>query len=160
MARAKSSGDQGDRLVSKNRRAFYDYEVGETWEAGLALIGSEVRVLREHTADLTDAWVTITDGEAWLHGMRVPLLKHAAFAHEEKRKRKLLLHSHQIDALRSGIERDGMTVIALKVYFKRDRAKVEIALAKGKKRHDKRAAVKDREAKREASAAMRRGARG
>src|SRR5262245_24688139 len=96
----------GDRLVSKNRRAYYDYEIGDTYEAGLALIGSEVRSLRETGADLSDAWVDVDRrGEAWVKGLRIPPLKHAAFGHEERRPRKLLLHGYEIDRLRGALER-------------------------------------------------------
>jgi SsrA-binding protein len=158
MASNDDNKPRGDRLVAKNRRAFFDYEVGETFEAGLVLIGSEARSLRASSAGLTDAWVDIDSrGEAWVKGMRIPPLAHAAFGHEDRRPRKLLLHSGQIDHLRGKLEREGMTVIVTKCYFKNGRAKLEIALAKGKKRHDKRAAVRAREADREATAAMRRG---
>jgi len=147
----------GDRLVSRNRRAFFDYEIGETVEAGLVLIGSEVRSLRENGADLGDAWVDINRGEAWIRGLRIPPLKHAAFGHEERRARKLLLHGYQIDRMRGAIERDGMTVVATKCYFKNNRAKLEIALARGKKRHDKRQSLRKKDAEREARVAARRG---
>ncbi|MBX3131527.1 MAG: SsrA-binding protein SmpB [Polyangiaceae bacterium] len=157
MAKARDNTVYGDRVVSKNRRAFFNYEVGDTFEAGLALIGSEVRALRQHGADLTDAWVDIQRDEAWLKGMRIPPLSHAAFAHEERRTRKLLLHREEIERLRGAVERDGMTLIALKCYFKNNRAKVEIALARGKKKHDKRQAIKERDASKEARAAIRRG---
>ncbi len=147
----------GDRLVSKNRRARFDYELGDTYEAGLVLIGSEVRSLRENGADLGDAWVDIQRDEAWIKGMRVPPLKHSAFGHEERRVRKLLLHREQIERLRGAVERDGMTLIATKCYFKDNRAKLEIAVARGKKRHDKRQSLRERDASREARAAIRRG---
>jgi SsrA-binding protein len=148
----------GDRLVSKNRRAYYDYEIGDTYEAGLALIGSEVRSLRETGADLSDAWVDVDRrGEAWVKGLRIPPLKHAAFGHEERRPRKLLLHDYEIDRLRGALERDGMTLICTKCYFKHNRAKIEVAIARGKKKHDKRQSVKEREAAREARQAVRRG---
>jgi SsrA-binding protein len=151
----------GDRLVSKNRRAFFDYEIGDTYEAGLVLIGSEVRSLRENSADLTDAWVNIDGrGEAWVMGLRIPPLKHAAFGHEERRPRKLLLHREQIDRLRGLSERDGMTLIVTKCYFKKNRGKIEIAVGRGRKKHDKRQAVRERDADREARAAMRRGRKG
>lgn len=151
----------GDRLVSKNRRAFYDYEISDTLEAGLVLIGSEVRSLRDNTADLTDAYVDIDRrGEAWVKGMRIPQLNHAAFGHLDGRPRKLLLHKTQIDRVRGLAERDGMTVIATKCYFKNNRAKLEIAVARGKKQHDKRQSIKVREADREARVAMRRGRSG
>jgi SsrA-binding protein len=148
----------GDRLVAKNRRAHFDYEVGDSYEAGLVLIGSEVRALREGRANLTDAWVDIDrNGEAWVKGLRIPPLEHAAFGHEERRTRKLLLHDHEIERLRGAIEREGMTLIVTKCYFKHNRAKLEIAIARGRKKHDKRQALKDREATREARQATRRG---
>ncbi len=151
----------GDRLVSKNRRASFDYELGDSYEAGLVLIGSEARSLRENTADLTDAWVDIDSrGEAWVKGMRIPPLKHAAFGHEERRPRKLLLHREQIDKLTGLVEREGMTLIVTKCYIKSGRAKLEFALARGKKVHDKRHALRAKMADREAEAAMRRGRKG
>lgn len=160
---AKSGGDKkelgGDRLVSKNRRAFFDYEVSDTFEAGVVLLGSEVRALRAQGSDLSDAWVDIQRDEAWLKGMKIPVLAHAAFGHEEKRARKLLLHREQIERLRGAVEREGMTLIAVKCYFKNNRVKLEIALARGKKRHDKRQTIRERDAAREAEAAMRRGRR-
>jgi SsrA-binding protein len=160
MARGAPAKTTGDRLVSKNRRAFFDYEVGEHYEAGIALIGSEARSLRENQADLTDAWVDIDQrGEAWVKGLRIPPLKHAAFGHEERRARKLLLHRQQIEKLHEAVSRDGMTLICTKCYIKGGRAKLEIALARGKKMHDKRQSVKAREADREAAVAMRRGRR-
>ena len=156
----KSSADAGDRLVSKNRRAFFDYEIGDTYEAGLVLIGSEARSLRENSADLADAWVDIdARGEAWVKGMRIPVLKHAAFGHEERRPRKLLLHKEQIDRLRGYMTRDGMTLVVIKCYFKNHRAKIELAAARGRKKHDKRAVIRERDADREARVAMRRGRR-
>jgi SsrA-binding protein len=160
MARDSGSKKQpvGDRLVSKNRRAFFDYDITDTFEAGLVLMGSEVRSLRDNTADLSDAHVDIDRrGEAWVKNMRIPQLTHAAFAHEDVRPRKLLLHRAQIDRVRGLTERDGMTLIATKCYFKNNRAKIEIAVARGKKKHDKRQSIKERDADREARVAMRRG---
>lgn len=160
MAKQKSQ-DIGDRLVAKNRRAHFDYELGQTYEAGIVLIGSEVRSMREHGADLGEAWVDLDHrGEAWVRGMRIPPLRHAAFGHEEKRMRKLLLHREQIDKLRGSVEREGMTLIATKCYFKNNRAKLEIALARGRKVHDKRQAIKERTADKEARAAIGRAKRG
>jgi SsrA-binding protein len=158
MAKADSKQKQGDRLVSKNRRAYFDYDVGDTFEAGLVLIGSEVRSLRTNAADLTDAWVDIDRwSQAWVKGMRIPPMVHAAFGHEERRPRKLLLHTGEIDRLRGAAERDGMTLIVTKCYFKNNRAKIEVALARGRKKHDKRHALRDKEASREAQQAVRRG---
>lgn len=155
---ANKKNPGGDRLVSKNRRAGFDYELGDSYEAGIVLIGSEARSLRENTADLSDSWVDIdARGEAWVKGMRIPPLKHAAFGHEERRPRKLLLHREQIDKLGGQVEREGMTLIVTKCYIKDGRAKLEFALARGKKLHDKRHALRAKVADREAEAAMRRG---
>jgi len=157
----KHAKEGGDRLVSKNRRASFDYELGDVYEAGLVLIGSEVRSLRENTADLTDAFVDIDSrGEAWVRNLRIPHLKHAAFGHEERRKRKLLLHKEQIDKLRGANERDGMTLIVTKCYFKNNRAKIEFAEARGRKKYDKRQLLRTRDADKEARQAMQRGRRG
>jgi SsrA-binding protein len=147
----------GDRVVSKNRRATFDYELGERLEAGLVLIGSEVRALRDKSADLSDTWVDIdSHGEAWLKGMRIPPLMHAAFAHNEKRDRKLLLHARELEHLKRKIEADGMTIVATQCHFKGGRVKVEIALAKGRKTHDKRHALREKVANAEARNAIRR----
>jgi len=155
---ASKKNPGGDRLISKNRRASFNYELGDAYEAGLVLIGSEARSLRENTADLTDAWVDIDSrNEAWVKGMRVPPLKHAAFGHDERRPRKLLLHREQIDKLRGLVDRDGMTLIVTKCYIKSGRAKLEFAIARGKKTHDKRQALRTKMDAREAEAAMRRG---
>jgi len=156
VAEKKKGG--GDRLISKNRRASFNYELGDAYEAGLVLIGSEARSLRENTADLTDAWVDIdARNEAWVKGMRVPPLKHASFGHDERRPRKLLLHREQIDKLRGQVEREGMTLIVTKCYIKSGRAKLEFCIARGKKTHDKRHALRTKMDERDAEAAMRRG---
>lgn len=153
----KSKADYADRVVAVNRRARFDYELGDTFEAGLVLIGSEVRALREGSADLTDAWVDVARGEAWVKGLRVPTLKHAAFAHEEKRPRKLLLHKNQIEELERAKDRERMTLVTTKLYFKAGRAKIEVAVARGKKSHDKRQTLRERDAAKEARDAIRRG---
>lgn len=152
----KGATPQGDRVVAVHRRARFDYELGDRYEAGMALIGSEARSLRDHAPDLSDSWVDVHTGEAWLKGMRIPPMQHAAFGHEERRPRKLLLNRKEIDKLRIAVEREGMTLIATKCYFKSGRAKVEIAVARGKKVHDKRQTLKERTADREAQQAMRR----
>jgi len=152
-----ATSSPGDKLISKNRRAQFDYELGDRYEAGLVLIGSEARSLRDHAADLRDAWVDIdAHNEAWVKGLKIPEMTHAAFAHEEKRPRKLLLHAEQINKLRGKLEAEGMTLVVTQCYFKQGRAKIEIAVAKGKKNYDKRRTVKEREATREAQAAIRR----
>jgi SsrA-binding protein len=156
---AKEKEKPGETLIVRNRRARFEYELGETFEAGLALIGSEVKMLRHGTADLGDSWCAIENGEAWLKGVNIPVLPGAAFGHDAKRARKLLLHQAEIESIQRALSRDGMTVAATRLYFKGGRVKVEIALAKGKKMADKREAVKEREAEREARAAMARGRR-
>ena len=149
-----------EKLIVRNRRAAFDYELGARFEAGLVLQGSEVKVLRERAADLTDAWCAVENGEALLKGVNIPVLVGAAYGHEPKRPRKLLLHAREIEEIRRAIERDGMTVAATRLYFKNGRVKVELALAKGKKKGDKRETVRQREAEREARAAIARGRRG
>lgn len=122
------------------------------------LIGSEARSLRDTSPGITEAWVEIDrQGEAWVRQMRIATLPHAAFAHEELRPRKLLLHRDEIQKLRAAVEREGMTLVPTKIYFKNGRAKLEFALARGKKKHDVRQAIKERQADLEARAAMQRG---
>lgn len=148
----------GDRLLATNRRAKFDYELGDKFEAGLALIGSEARSLRETAPGLGESWVDVDrNGEVWVMQMRIAPMKHAAFGHGELRPRKLLLHRVEIDKMRAAVEREGMTLIPTKVYFKGGRAKLEVAVARGKKTYDKRATIKARDADREATAAMQRG---
>jgi SsrA-binding protein len=156
----KEKEKPGEDLIARNRRARFEYELGERFEAGLVLLGSEVKVLRVGKADLSGAWCSLQRGEAWLEGVNIPVLTGAAFGHEAKRKRKLLLHARELEVLKRAVDRDGMTITATRLYFKEGRAKVELALAKGKKQEDKREAVKSREAEREARAAMSRGRRG
>lgn len=151
---------EGEKLIVRNKRASFDYELGERYEAGLVLIGTEVKMLRAGAADLTDAWCAVDRGELYLKGANIPELTGAAFGHAAKRTRKLLLHKEEIESIQQAIERDGMTVVATKLYFKDGRAKVELALAKGKKSYDKRESLKTKEAEREARAAMARGRRG
>lgn len=153
----KPTVDYGDRLVARNKRARFNYELGEAHEAGLVLTGSEVRALREHGADLTDAWVDVAHDEAFVKGLRIPTLKHAAFGHEEKRQRKLLLHREQIEKLRATVERERVTLVATRLYFKNGRAKLELAVGRGKKLHDKRQTLRERDAAKEARDAIRKG---
>jgi SsrA-binding protein len=160
VSHAKEKEKPGEKLIVRNRRASFEYELGERFEAGIVLTGSEVKVLRDHSADLGDAWCAIERGEAFLKGMNIPELPGAAFGHEAKRPRKLLLHAREIEEIGRAVARDGMTVAATRLYFKEGRVKVEIALAKGKKQADKRESVKTREAERETRAAIARGRRG
>lgn len=147
----------GDKLISRNKRASYDYELSERIEAGMVLIGSEVKMLRQATADLTDTYCVVRRGEVWLHGLNIPELQGTVWGHAAKRPRKLLLHRHEIEQLQRAVERQGMTSVATRLYFRGGRAKVEIALARGKRKADKRETIKAREADREAQAAIARG---
>ena len=151
---AKPTKDDGTSLVLDNRRARFNYELGERFEAGLVLLGSEVKTLRNGSGDLTDGWVAVSKGEAWLKGVFLPKLSHAAFVHEERRDRKLLLHEREIERLQKAIDQGAMTVVPLRIYWKAGRIKVELAISKGRKAHDKREAIKVRELDREVKAAM------
>jgi SsrA-binding protein len=157
---AKEKVKPGETLISRNKRASFDYELGEKYEAGLVLIGTEVKMLRAGPADLTDSWVSVHKGEAVLNGVNIPTMQGAAFGHENKRPRRLLLHANEIQNLADAIARDGMTIVATRLYFKEGRVKAEIALARGKKHYDKRETLKTQEADRESRVAIARGRRG
>lgn len=159
MAKPKTS--DGDKTLIQNRRARFDYALEEKYEAGMVLLGSEVKALRAGTADLTDAWASIDADGVYLKNMTIQPLPHqTAFVHEPRRARKLLLHAREIDQMRKGIERGGMTIVPLRVYLKRGYIKIEIALAKGKTKGDKRESIRTREAEREARVAIARGRKG
>ena len=145
------------RVVADNRKARYNYEIGETFEAGIALTGTEVKSLRQGKATIAESYADARGGELWLVNANIPeYLQANRFNHAPKRPRKLLLHRRQIDRLASGVERDGMTIVPLKLYFnEKGRAKVEIALARGKKLHDKRETEKKRSWEREKGRLMR-----
>ena len=146
--------------IAKNRRASHDYELGETFEAGMVLTGTEVKTLRNGQCDLSGSWCAIQQGEAWLRGVNIPELQGTPYSHDAKRARKLLLHRKEIEKIQRSVERDGMTVVATEVYWKDGNAKVVIALARGKKTYDKRETLKTKDADREARVAMARGRRG
>jgi SsrA-binding protein len=139
------------KLVADNRKARFHYAIGESFEAGLALTGSEVKSLRAGRATIAESYADARGGEIWLINANIPEYKQAArFNHAPKRPRKLLLHQRQIDRLSGAVEREGMTIVPLKLYFnEKGRAKLEIALAKGKKLHDKRETLKKRSWERE-----------
>jgi SsrA-binding protein len=147
------------RTVARNRRARHDYDILETYECGVALQGSEVKSLRAGRVTLADAYARVEDGEAWLLGVHIPPYEHAAGfgAHDPERRRKLLLHRKEIDGLMDQTQQQALTLVPLSIYFKDGRAKVELALARGRKLYDKRHAIAardmDREAAREASRA-------
>lgn len=151
------SGEPRRKVVADNRRARFDYEILNVYEAGLMLVGSEVKSLRQGRASLADSYATMNDGELWLVNAHIPEFGQAnRFNHEARRPRKLLLNKREIHRLAGGIQREGLTVVPLKVYFnERGRAKAEIALARGKKQHDKRETEKQRTWDRERSRLLR-----
>ncbi len=153
MAKAKRKAAAGD--VATNRQASFRYELLDRVEAGLQLQGSEVKSLRDGGAQLREAYATISKGEVWLHGAHIPPYKPAARDnHEPERARKLLMHRREIERLIGKTKERGLTLVPTRVYFKGGRAKVEIALARGKDVGDKRAALKDRDQKREIDRAL------
>ena len=145
---------RGDQLVITNRKARHDYLVLDTWECGIMLAGPEVKSLREGRANLQDSYARIDDGEVWLLGMHVSPYAYSRGDLDPVRKRKLLLHRKEIVELERGTAEQGHTLVPLRVYFKDGRAKVELALARGKRAYDKRQALAERDAKREAERAM------
>jgi SsrA-binding protein len=147
----------GDKTLISNRRARREYFIEETYEAGLVLRGSEIKSIRAGRANLQDSYVTIRDGEAWLVNCHVSPYKQASIEnHEPKRDRKLLLNRREISRLLGKVQAKGYTIIPLRLYLKDNRAKVEIALASGKKLYDKRADLAKRQAQRDIERAMRR----
>jgi SsrA-binding protein len=134
------------KIVADNRKARFNYAIGEIFEAGIALTGTEVKSLRDGKAAIAESYAASRDGELWLHNANIPeYLQANRFNHAPKRPRKLLLHRRQLNKLIGAVEREGMTLVPLKLYFnERGRAKVEIALARGKKLHDKRESEKKR----------------
>jgi SsrA-binding protein len=139
------------KIAADNRRARFNYEIGQTFEAGVQLTGTEVKSLREGRSNIQDSYAGANAGELWLYNAYIPeYLQANRFQHETRRPRKLLLHKREIARLAAAVEREGMTVVPLKIYFNdRGRAKVELALARGKKLHDKRETEKRRDWNRE-----------
>jgi len=147
--------DQGRKLIAQNKKARHEYHIEDTYEAGLVLMGTEVKSLRMGRASLADGFVDIEDHEAWLHGVHIPEYTQGTWTnHSARRKRKLLLNRHEIDKIERRVNEKGLTVIPLALYFLDGRAKVEIALAKGKKSWDKRHSLAERQANREKEQAL------
>jgi SsrA-binding protein len=149
--------EQGVKVIARNRRARYDYHVEDTLEAGLVLTGTEVKSLRAGRASLTEAFAQMSGGELWLHGLHIPEYAQGTWTnHEPRRTRKLLLHRKEIDRLASQVAERGFTIVPLSLYFSGGRAKVELALARGKRTYDKRRDLARRDAAREVDRALRR----
>ncbi|MDO5727042.1 MAG: SsrA-binding protein SmpB [Bowdeniella nasicola] len=151
---AKAAAD-AHHTVARNRRAFHDYHIDDRYEAGIALSGTEVKALRQGRASLIDGWVEIDGGQAWLQGVHIPEYAQGTWTnHAPRRKRRLLLHKQEIYRLGAKSRERGMTIVPLELYFVRGRAKVEIALARGKQEWDKRQALREKQDAREAQRAM------
>ncbi len=139
----------GTKLITQNRKARHDYLIEDTFEAGLALVGTEVKSCRDRKANLTDAYASVQDGEVWLMQCHINPYSHGNRAnHDPLRPRKLLLHRGEIERLRSAVSQDGRTLVPLRLYFKHGLAKAEIAIAKGKKTYDKRQSIAKKDAER------------
>jgi SsrA-binding protein len=148
--------EQGRKVVATNRKARHDYSIEDTFEAGLVLMGTEVKSLRAGRASLVDGYAFIENGEAWLDAVHIPEYTEGTWTnHSPRRKRKLLMHKQEILKLTSKVKEGGFTLIPLSIYFADGRAKVELALAKGKKEYDKRQALREKQDTREAARAIR-----
>jgi len=148
--------EKGEKVVATNRKARHDYTIEDTYEAGLVLSGTEVKSLRMGRASLVDGYGFIDRGEAWLDAVHIPEYTQGTWTnHPPRRKRKMLLHKAQIIKISQKVKEGGYTLVPLRIYFSDGRAKVELAVAKGKKEYDKRHALRERQDKREADRAMR-----
>ncbi|TIX50353.1 SsrA-binding protein SmpB [Alteraurantiacibacter aquimixticola] len=157
MARPKPPTFDKQKVVAENRKARHLYFIEETFEAGLALSGTEVKSLRSGEGSIAESYAEVRNGEVWLVNANIPEFSHGnRFNHEPKRPRKLLLHAREIEKLFGAVERKGMTLVPLSIYFNsKGRAKVELALAKGKQAHDKRQTIKDRDWQRDKARLLR-----
>ncbi|MFG1643836.1 SsrA-binding protein SmpB [Amycolatopsis sp. NPDC049252] len=153
--------ERGQKVIVSNRKARHDYSILDTYEAGLVLVGTEVKSLREGKASLADAFATVDDGEVWLRNVHIPEYTQGTWTnHTPRRTRKLLLHRREIEKLIGKTKESGLSLVPLSMYFKDGKVKVEIALAKGKKAYDKRQTLAKRDAERDISKAMGRALKG
>jgi SsrA-binding protein len=156
-SKAKKAEDArgGRKLIAQNKKARHDYHILDTYECGIALTGTEVKSLRQGRASLVDGFAQLDGGEVWLHNVHIPEYAQGTWTnHTARRKRKLLLHRYEIDKLIGKTQETGHTLVPLQLYFLNGRAKVEIALAKGKKEYDKRHALREKQDRRESDRAM------
>jgi SsrA-binding protein len=152
---AKTERDEARRVIADNRKARHDYHILETWEAGVALLGTEVKAIREGRVNLRDSYARVERSEIWMLNVHISPYSHRGYAqHAELRQRKLLLHRHEIRKLVGRTAEKGFTLVPLEMYLKNGRVKVLLALAKGKQLHDKRETIKRREVDRETRAAV------
>jgi SsrA-binding protein len=151
----KSERELAQENIAENRKAFHDYHVLDTWEAGMVLLGTEVKSIREGRVNLRDSYARVEKGEVWLYNVNISSYSHRGYAdHEPLRQRKLLMHRDEIRKLIGKTTEKGMTLVPLRMYFSKGRVKVAIGLAKGKKDYDKRETIKRRETERETRAAV------
>lgn len=151
----KTEREQAQKTIADNRKAHHDYHLLETFEAGVALLGTEVKSIREGGANLRDSFARIESGEVWIYNVHISPYRNRGYSdHDPKRRRKLLLHRQEIRKLIGKTVERGMTLVPVRMYLKNGRVKVAISLAKGKKEHDKRETIKRREADRETRAAV------
>jgi len=151
----KSERELAQENIAENRKAFHDYHVLDTWEAGMVLLGTEVKSIREGRVNLRDSFARVEKGEVWLYNVNISSYSHRGYAdHEPLRQRKLLMHRDEIRKLIGKTTEKGMTLVPLRMYFRKGRVKVAIGLAKGKKDYDKRETIKRRETERETRAAV------
>jgi SsrA-binding protein len=152
---AKTAREEAQKNIAENRKAFHDYHIIETFEAGVVLVGTEVKAIREGSANLRDSFARLEDGEVWLYNAHINPYSHRGYAtHEPTRRRKLLLHRQEIRKLIGKTVEKGMTLVPTRMYFQNGHVKVALALAKGKQAHDKRETIKRREVDRETRAAV------
>jgi SsrA-binding protein len=153
--------EKGRKLIAQNKKARHDYSVEDVYEAGMVLVGTEVKSLRAGRASLTDGYATLDDGEIWLRGVHIPEYTQGTWTnHEPRRPRKLLLNRDELRRITNKVRESGVTLVPLAMYFQDGYAKVEIAVARGRKSYDKRQAIAEREAKRETDRATGRRAKG
>jgi SsrA-binding protein len=159
--KASGKSQPGRQILASNRKARHNYSILDTFEAGVVLLGTEVKSLRDGKASLVDAYATVDDGEVWLRNLHIPEYHHGSWTnHEPRRNRKLLLHRRQIDALIGKIKDGNLALVPLSLYFFEGKVKVELALARGKQAHDKRQDMARRDAQREVVRALSRRAKG
>lgn len=158
---SSNRGDPARKMIAQNKKARHDYSIEETFEAGIALMGTEVKSLRQGRASLLDAYAYVQDGEVWLSGVHIPEYTLGTWTnHTPRRTRKLLMHRKEIDRLTGDLKQSGQALVPLSLYFLGGRAKVELGLGKGRKAHDKRQVLAERDAKKEIRNAMGREAKG
>ena len=153
--------ERGKKLIAQNRKARHDYSIEDTYEAGMVLVGTEVKSLRAGRASLVDGYAMVEDGEIWLRGVNIPMYDEGSWTnHNPTRARKLLLNRNEITKISNKMKESGLTLIPLSLYFSDGKAKVEIGIARGRKNYDKRQAIAAKDAKREAAKATGRRAKG